>query len=395
MKVLYIHQYFKTPEDGGGLRSYYLAGSLVRSGYKVEVITAHNQAGRRTCEVDGIKVHYLPVPYDNTFGKVKRLRSFLEFVWMATLYRRQVKDVDLCYVMTTPLSTGFIALCSKWMFNTPYIFEVGDLWPEVPIQMGIIKNPILKTITRFLERYFYKHSIGLVGLSPEICDHFKKVTPGIPSVNIPNISNCDYYFPAPKAPEFMEKFGVKDELVITYAGTLGQANHLSFLISAAEACAQLPVRFMIVGEGAEKEKLIREAAAKPLENISFYDGMKAMGIRELMNITDAIYVSFLPISILASGSPNKFFDGLAAGKMIITNFDGWIGKLIRQHGLGFSYKPASPDEFRSRLLPYIEDRSLLGAAQQSARSLAERDFSLQTLGHRQETFIREVFNPHS
>ena len=82
MKILYIHQYFKTPEEGGSIRSYYLAKGLVDAGHEVTMLTAHNNF-RGVKAIDGIKVHYLPVQYDNKLGFIQRIIAFWQFVRFA------------------------------------------------------------------------------------------------------------------------------------------------------------------------------------------------------------------------------------------------------------------------------------------------------------------------
>ena len=139
MRILYIHQYFKTPEEGGSIRSYYLAKGLVDAGHEVTMVTAHN-GPYEVKKIDGVAVHYLPVPYDNSFGFAQRLWSFWSFVKLAKKEAKSLPKQDLAYVMTTPLTTGFIATYLKKELNLSYYFEVGDLWPEAPIQMGVIKN---------------------------------------------------------------------------------------------------------------------------------------------------------------------------------------------------------------------------------------------------------------
>ncbi|HTF80228.1 MAG TPA: glycosyltransferase, partial [Cytophagales bacterium] len=140
MKVVYLHQYFKTPQEGGAVRSYYLAKSLVDDGNEVEMITAHNAKEYEFKVVDGIRVHYLPVYYHNRLGFVGRVISFLKFMYMAYHKVTSIRNVDLCYATSTPLSIGWVALRLKSKHNIPYYFEVRDLWPEAPVQMGVLTN---------------------------------------------------------------------------------------------------------------------------------------------------------------------------------------------------------------------------------------------------------------
>ncbi|NJO01130.1 MAG: glycosyltransferase family 4 protein [Bacteroidia bacterium] len=154
MKVLYIHQYFKTPEEGGSLRSYYLAKALVSVGLEVEMITAHARKKYIYREIDGIRVHYLPVYYDNSLGFWGRIYAFAKFLVLSYRCARKIRDVSLCYASSTPLTVGLVALGLRARFGLPYFFEVRDLWPEAPIQMGVIRNRLLKNLLCYLEKKF-------------------------------------------------------------------------------------------------------------------------------------------------------------------------------------------------------------------------------------------------
>ena len=111
--ILYIHQYFKTPQEGGAIRSYYLANGLVEKGFEVEMLTTHNESIYTKAEIDGIKVHYLPVRYSNEMGFFKRIWSFFKFVRLAKKYAKNIASIDKAYITSTPLTVGLIGLWLK------------------------------------------------------------------------------------------------------------------------------------------------------------------------------------------------------------------------------------------------------------------------------------------
>jgi len=135
-KLLYIHQYFKTPQEGGAIRSYYLAKGLAEKGFEVMMITSHNETYYSERLVDGITVHYLPVPYRNEMGVFKRIYSFLKFVRQAKRLASRLEGIDKAYITSTPLTVGSIGLYLKKKKGIPFIFEVRDLWPKARIEMG-------------------------------------------------------------------------------------------------------------------------------------------------------------------------------------------------------------------------------------------------------------------
>lgn len=371
MKILYIHQYFKTPEEGGSIRSFYLASGLVKHGYDVEMITTHNKSKYELRPIEGIKVHYLPVFYDNHLGFIRRIFSFIKFYFLAVRLSKTIKDVDLIYAMTTPLTVGLIAMKLKKILNLPYYFEVGDLWPEAPIQMGFVKNVFVKSLLYSLERRIYSGADKIIALSPSIRNYIEKVTPGKKVYLIPNMSDVEYFSPNQAERHHLGKF------VISYFGAVGKANHLEYLIEAALLCQKhLPqVHFKLMGYGSELGRIMRLAKQTGIENIEFLSYGCKSKVKELLDDSDAVYVSFANYEVLNTGSPNKLFDGLAAGKLIIINFEGWLKELIETHECGLSYDPEYPEEFIGSLELLLMDRELLSKYQDNARQIAERYYS--------------------
>lgn len=391
VKVLILHQHFNTPKTGGAIRSYYLAKALVDSGIETVVITGSND--KEGVEwVDGIEVHYLKISYDNYFGFFQRSVSFFRFMNGAVRESKKITDVDLVYAMSVPLTVGVAAMRIKRQRNIPFIFEVGDLWPEAPIEMGFIKNPLLKKYLLNLEKRIYQDARSVVALSPSIEEGILKVHPEARVHQVPNMADTEFYRPEEKDPALEKKFEVQGKFVISYIGALGFANGLHLFLDAAQAAydAKLPVHFKICGAGAMKTDLVRRVSHE-LTNVSFKRFQNREGVRELMNVTDAAFISYLPFPILQTGSPNKYFDALAAGKMIITNFGGWIRNEINKNSIGFSFDN-NPHEFVSKLTEFLNSPEQIKRAQQRARQLAEEKYSRKILSERFCQIMRDAIN---
>src|SRR5699024_5025197 len=145
-----------TPEEGGAVRSYYLGRALVEKGFQVEMITARNAPKYKVENVQGIKVHYLPVAYKNEFGFWRRIFSFVRFYQKAFRLSRKISGISLVYATSTPLTVGLLALKIKRKLMIPYIFEARDLWPDAPIAMGAIRNRWLKKALFRMEKAIYR-----------------------------------------------------------------------------------------------------------------------------------------------------------------------------------------------------------------------------------------------
>lgn len=381
MKILLIHQYFNTPQSGGPLRSYFVSQALVSAGHEVVVISTHNEAEYRIENVDGAEVHFLPVEYDNRFSFFKRAKAFTSFVIRAVSLSGKFKHFDLAYVISVPLTAGLISMINKVRFKQPYIFEVGDLWPDAPIEMGYVRNYVFKKILFGLEKLIYRNAKSIIALSPPIKLAIERRAPGKQVHMIPNMADCDFYFPEKKNPALEIQFGVGGKFVISSMGAIGVANGLEYFIECANLSrkADLPIHFILCGDGALKETLVKSIKHLGLMNISVLPFTNRDGVRQIMNVTDAVFVSFRNVKILETGSPNKFFDGLAAGKMIINNIGGWIKDEIENNRLGISLNPDNPDDFIQKIKPLLSQPGTITEFQMSSRQLAEEKYSRKRL----------------
>lgn len=389
VKVLLIHQFYNTPASGGAVRSYYLANALVEKGIEVVVITTNNQPSIEKRIDEGIAIHYLPVDYNNRYGFFKRIYSFWLFVWHIVKYAGNFRDADVVYAISTPLTTGLAAMWIKLRYKIPYYFEVGDLWPEAPVQMGFIKNPVLKAILYRLEKLIYKKSTAVIALSQPIQKAIEKTAPGKKVHQIPNMADTDFYNPETKRPKLEQRYGVQGKFVISYIGTLGLANGLEYLVhSAAYAQAEnLNIHFLICGDGKMHNDLQRMITDKKLANISLTGFLNREEVREVLNVTDAVMVSYKNLPVLETGSPNKYFDGLAAGKLIVVNVGGWMKDELLRHACGIAVDPNNPADLVNQLRTFLIDSKHLKTFQQNARELAETTYSRKKISERFTTIF--------
>lgn len=377
MRIIYIHQYFRTPSEGGAVRSYHLAKGMVDAGMEVEMITSGNQKEYDIRWIDGIKVHYLPVSYDQKFGFFKRIKAFFEFSVQAKKLLRKISRPDLLYITSTPLTTGWIGLWAKRKLAIPYIFEVRDLWPQAPVEVGAIKNKFAIQYLRKLEKRIYQNALSLVGLSPGIANHLRQVSPNSEVHLIPNFSDTQVFVPQKKNESLLKKFELESELTIAYTGALGQVNAVDELLELAQLAQQKGKswQFLIMGKGKEEENLKRIAKKKCLKNLKFIPFGSKSQVNEILSLADFAWISFAHLPVLKTNSPNKFFDALAAGKAILVNHKGWVYQLTKKNGLGLSFLPGRLEESFSNLENLESDPVRLQQMKQNSRKLAEQFFA--------------------
>jgi glycosyltransferase involved in cell wall biosynthesis len=373
MKILMLHQHFRTPDNGGAIRSFHVANALADAGHNVTIITAGSS--KTLVKLNSrIIIHYLPVSYSNHLSFYSRIYSFIKFYWLAYFKALNLDNIDVVYAISTPITVGSLGKWLKKKFKCSFIFEVGDLWPEAPIKIGAIKNRWLAKLLYEEEARIYRASDAIISLSPDITHYINKKIAGAKVFTIPNMADLNFF-------ESAIKKETSDTFTIGYFGTIGEANAIEYLINAAyEAQNQkLEVRFLIMGTGKKKHFAMLECERLQLENIDFLEFTNHNQMRLSLKKCDAIYVSFRDIPVLATGSPNKFFDGLASGKIIILNFGGWVGNLVIKHRIGFSYDPLVPSQFCKKLKSILDNPEEHERIKANALQLARNQFDKDLL----------------
>ncbi len=404
--MLYLHQHFTTRSGTSGGRSHEFSKILVERGHRVTLVTgAYDRGGLDPpvgrmvwkTRVDGIDVLVVRVPYGQELSVSSRIRSFLQFMLLATVAGFQVDDVDVVFATSTPLTIAVPGMVLSAFHRAPFVFEVRDLWPEVPIEMGILKNPVLKETARWLERTAYRKAVHVVALSPGMRDGIVAggVEPGKVTV-IPNSSDVELFRVDPAVGrEFRgshPEWG--DGPLVVYAGAFGKVNGLEFVVGLARETAALApgVRFVLAGEGSEREQIIDLAArAGVLEkNLFFLSPLPRSRLPGLLAAATVLSSFVAPLKVFEMNSANKFFDALAAGKPVVINYGGWQADLLEKTGAGLVLDPLDPGGAAARLVEALRDPAWLERAAEASRRLGGEVFDRRKLALRLEEVLLEA-----
>lgn len=387
MKILYIHQYFYTPEIGGGTRSYEFARRFVEWGHEVTLLTKQfdesspiEKGNIRKNIIDGINVIEFPVNYRGKMSFIERVKSFLSFAFKSSVTKLEIEKPDIIFATSTPLTVGIPALVLSWKYKIPFVFEVRDLWPDLPIEMGYINNFVLKYMLYKFEKYIYKKAKHIVALSPGMKEEI--INKGISSEKIdivPNSSDNNLFGNKKwENNDIRNRFNLGDSHLFVYAGALGEAQGLEILVDCAKKLKnRQDIKIIIVGRGKCKSNLIKKANKYNLSNIVFLSKKSKYDIAKLYSEATAGFVLLKNLPLLSTSCPNKFFDILAAGKPVINNVDGWLTKKIEENKAGISIESNNEDEAEklSRALKYLVDnKETAHKMGKNARELAENEF---------------------
>lgn len=393
MRVLYFHQHFSTPRGKTGVRSYVLAQQLLAAGHQVTMVCGSFGVGstdltsefvnlQRRGVVDGIDVIELNLSYLNSHGFLKRSITFIKYA-LFSVYIALTESYDIVFSTSTPLTAGIPGIAARWLRRKPFVFEVRDLWPELPREMGVIRNPIVLGLMSFLEWISYHSATRCIGLSPGIARGIVKR--GVPDEKVIVVPNgCDF--------RLLETLSTKSkrppaihptELMAVYCGTHGQANGLDALLDVAEELQKRKrhdIKILLIGDGATKQNLIQAAQAKNLSNIIFHDSVLKAEMFEILKLSDVGLQCLMNVPAFYYGtSPNKFFDYLSCGLPVINNYPGWLADLIEEYQCGFVVKPNDAEHFADALEMAADDRHRLAVMGQNSTRLGEKYFDRETL----------------
>ena len=256
MKIIYIHQYFTTPDMSGGTRSYEMARRMVAAGHEVQMVTSDREPNAngsgwfKTVEA-GIQVHWYPVPYSNHMSITQRIKAFFSFA-LAARKKAVELDGDIIFATSTPLTIALPAVTASRKKKIPMVFEVRDLWPEMPIAVGALKNPLLRFAAKKLEHWAYHNTEAVVALSPGMKEGV--VRTGYPAERvavIPNSSdNAEFEHDPEAAARFRaERDWLGDKPLLVYTGTFGPTNGVGYMVGLAKELKALnsPIRILLVG----------------------------------------------------------------------------------------------------------------------------------------------------
>lgn len=403
MRVLYFHQYFSTPQGGVGTRSFEMARHLVGAGHDVTIVCgsygtaktglegpyAHS---RREGMVEGIRVIEFLIPCSNDDSLAKRTWTFTKYAARSGLLALRA-DYDLVFATSTPLTAAIPGLIGKWLRRKPFVFEVRDLWPELPKAMGVIKNPAILFAMAVLERRAYKAANACIGLAPGIVDGIARHVSRDKITMIPNGCDLELFGGDQQKGWRPEEIGTEDFLAV-FAGTHGPANGLDAVLDAAKHLKQrgrTDIKLLLIGEGKRKAALVERAKSESLDNVVFHANVSKQQVASLFHSADVGLQILDSIPAFYFGtSPNKFFDYIAAGLPVLNNYPGWLATLIQERQCGVAVPEKDPAAFAQALIDLADNPAKRRQMGHAARQLAEDRFSRLKLAEQFETALRRA-----
>jgi glycosyltransferase involved in cell wall biosynthesis len=337
--------------------------------------------GCREGMVDAIHVVEYDVPYANAHGFAQRSAAFLRYA-MKGVGLALRRDYDVLFATSTPLTAGLPGIAAKLFRRKPFVFEVRDLWPELPKAMGVITNPIVLGAMSVLEWSSYHAADRLIGLSPGMTEGI--ANRGIDGASIAMIPNgCDLGLFKKEGHAERPPGVLPTDLMAIYSGTHGLANGLGAAVEAARVLihrGRMNIKIVLIGDGKEKPVLQGMARQAALTNIMFLDPVPKRKLASYLRGADLGLQLLANVPAFYQGtSPNKFFDYISIGLPVLINYPGWLADQLSQNQAGFAVPPGDPVAFADALERAADDKADLTLMGKAAYDLARKAFDRQSL----------------
>jgi len=404
MRVLFLSDNFPPETNAPATRTFEHTRRWVRAGAKVTVVTTQpnfpagklfpgyrNRLFQREW-IDGVEVIRVWTYITANEGFARRALDYLSFMvtgFLAGLFLPRPNVI----VSTSP---QFFTACAAYVLSLfkrrPFVFELRDLWPDSILAVGAMKDSASIRALKRLEYFLYRKAARIVSVT----NSFRKVLSknGIPAEKIAVVRNgtdLKGFTPGPKPNDLVEKHGLNAKFVAAYIGTLGMAHGLGTILEAAERMrANRDVAFVLVGDGADRAALERQARERGLDNVIFAGAVGKDEVVKYWRLADAALVLLRDRPVFRHVLPSKIFEAMATGCPIILGVLGESAELLEASGTGIVIQPESAEALAQAIERLAADPEAAREMGRKGRRLVEAEFDRDKLAAQMLEELRSV-----
>ena len=402
MKILFFSHYYSPEGNAPATRVSALCERWAKAGHDVTVVTCppnvpngvvyDGYANKRTSEtINGVKVERVKLYIAANKGAVKRMLNFVSYFFKALLAALRLPKPDVVIATSPQIFCGYAGVWYKRLRHVPLVIEIRDIWPESMGAVGAHIPKLAYWMLEKIERTMYRTCDKLVTVGEGY--RVRLMEKGVPEDKISIVMNgtdLEVYRPGPKNESLLEKYGLKGKFVVSYIGTVGMACGLEVVLDAAEkiSCELMSCKlkvgeshqihhltnspthqlttFVIVGDGAHREKLEAEAKKRGLENVVFTGRQPKSSMPDWINASDASLVHLKKTELFTTVMPSKIFESAGCKKPIIMGVDGYAKKLVMDAEAGLDMTPESAESLVECVKKLVGDPKLCASLGENA-----------------------------
>jgi colanic acid biosynthesis glycosyl transferase WcaI len=342
MNILFVTHYFPPEVNAPANRTHEHCRRWVQDGHQVTVITGvPNHPRGRIFEgyqnrwiqeetIDGIRVLRTWMYLTPNSGFARRVANYLLFALTAVLASTKARKPDLVIATSPQFFVGIAGAIIARLKRRPFVLEIRDLWPKSVVELGQLgEGPILSALEG-LERWLYRSASGVVVNTRTFRQHI--MDRGVEERKIELVYNGidpAMFKPRPKNEALLEKHDLAGYFTVAYVGTLGLAHGLTLLIDVAERFRHRPeLRFVLIGDGADREKLEAEIHRRSLDNVVMLGLQPRQSMPEWIASIDLLLVMLRDLPVFETVIPSKIFEFLAQERPVVLAAKGEIRRMM-------------------------------------------------------------------
>jgi glycosyltransferase involved in cell wall biosynthesis len=345
------------------------------------VYPGYRNALRQWEEIDGIRVLRVKTFLSPNKGFGGRTLNYISYMISAITFCSLVKDVDVVVSTSPQFFCGMAGYFVSRLKRKPWVLEIRDLWPESIIAVGAISNRKVIDLLEGLETFMYRNAARIISVTNSFKAHIVKR--GIPPERISVITNgadLERYVPLPKENRFREELGLNGKFVASYVGTHGMAHALDTIFRAAEKLKDSPqFVFLLVGDGAERDALVKTHESLGLRNIIMLPQQEKSRMPEIIAASDVNLVLLKKADLFKTVIPSKIFEAMAMERPLILGVEGESKAIIVEADCGICIEPENARELVNALVTLCEDKEAAIRLGRNGRSFVERKFNRDRL----------------
>ena len=334
------------------------------------------------------RIHPFPTKKSNLAGRAVAFSVFTVLATVFGVFSRRKPDV--VFAMSPPLTLGFAGAATARLRRVPVLFNIQDVFPDVAIELGKIKNPLLVRFAKWLERRAYSAVDMVTVLSEDLRENVASKGADARFEVVPNFVDTDMIRPLDRETSYRDELGVGDKTVVLYAGNVGFSQSLDLLVGAARHFqTRADVAFVINGEGSALEQVRADAAGLP--NLVFRPYQAPERLPEVLAAGD-IHTVLLKTGLARSSVPSKLYSIMAAQRAVIASVDErtQVQRTIEEAGCGIAVPPDDLAAFIDGLESLLDASADLAQLGRAGREYVEQEASPAAVANAYRALLEEL-----
>ncbi len=404
MRILFLTHYFPPEVNAPASRTFEHCREWVAAGHEVHVLTCvpNHPAGRiypgyhnrwlQHEEHDGIHVHRMLTFIAPNTGFVRRSVNYSLYLLMAVLVARFLPRVDVVVSTSPQFFCGLAGYLVAGLKRLPWVLEIRDLWPESIVTVGAMqKESAAIRGLRWLESFAYRKADAIVSVTESFVPHIEARGGAGKVTVITNGVDLEFFTPSEDTASLAREFGVAGKFVAAYVGTHGLAHGLDTILLAADRLRDEPdIAFLLAGDGAERENLLRKRDAMRLGNVFILGQQPKERMPGIWALTDVSLVLLRKRAAFESVIPSKIFEAMGMARPIILGVRGESQRIVERAGAGICIEPESDLQLADAVRQLARDQAHARALGMAGRRYVEENYDRRRLATRFEQLLERV-----